>query len=119
MSWPTGASPVAEGWRPFRCDARPDGEELRIVVEGELELDSADFLRSVLAQHIDKGFRSVVLDLGGVTFMDSTGLRTVIEVSRTVTGRDLRFAMVPGPPPVQRIFVITGTADMFPPPAPR
>ena len=108
---------VDDGWRPFRCDALPAGEELRIVVEGELELDSADIFRSVLTHHIDKGFRSVVLDLGGVTFIDSSGLRAVIEASRAATGRGLRFAAVPGPPSVQRIFAITGTADMFPPPA--
>ena len=119
MSGPTGATPVDDPWRPFRCEVRPQGEELWIVVEGEFELDSAETVRTTLGEHIDGGYLSVVLDIGGVTFMDSSGLRAAIEASKATTGRGLRFAMVPGPPAVQRIFAITGTAEMFPPPAPR
>jgi len=119
MSGPTGASPIEDPWRPFRCEVRPDGAELRIVVEGEFELDSAETVRTMVGEHIDRGYRSVVLDLGSVPCMDSSGLRAAIEASKAATGRGLRFAMVPGPPAVQRIFAITGTADMFPPPAPR
>lgn len=88
-------------------------------MEGEFELDSAETVRTTLGEHIDNDYRSVVLDLGGVTFMDSSGLRAAIEASKAATGRGRSFAMVPGPPPVQRIFAITGTADMFPAPAPR
>ena len=94
------------------------GEELWIVVEGEFELDSAEMVRTTLGEHIDE-YRSVVLDLGGVTFMDSSGLRAAIEASKAATDRGLRFAVVPGPPAVQRTFAITGTAAMFPPPVPR
>ena len=119
MSGPTGAFQVDDPWRPFRCEARPDGAELWIVVEGEFELDSAESVRTMIGEHIGDGYRSVVLDLGGVTFMDSSGLRTAIEASKAATGRGLRFAMVPGPPAVQRIFAITGTEELFPPPAPR
>jgi anti-anti-sigma factor len=114
-----GATPVDDPWRPFRCEVRPQGEELWIVVEGEFELDSAETVSTTLGEHIDHDYRSVVLDLGGVTFMDSSGLRVAIEASKAATGRGLGFAMVPGPPAVQRIFAITGTSDMFPPPAPR
>ena len=119
MSGPTGASPVDDPWRPFRCETRIQGTELRVVVEGEFELDSAETVRTTIGEHIGRGYESVVLDLGGVTFMDSSGLRAAIEASKAATGRGLRFAMVPGPPAVQRIFAITGTSDMFPPPAPR
>ena len=119
MTGPMGATPLDDSWRPFRCEVRPQGEELWIVVEGEFELDSAEMVRTLLGEHIDDEYRSVVLDLGGVTFMDSSGLRAAIEASRAASGRGLRFAVVPGPPSVQRIFAITGTAAMFPPPAPR
>ena len=119
MSGPLGAIPVDDPWRPFRCEVRPQGDELWIVVEGEFELDSAETVRTTIGEHIGRGYESVVLDLGGVTFMDSSGLRAAIEASKAATGRGLGFALVPGPPAVQRIFAITGTAAMFPPPAPR
>ena len=119
MSGSMGPTPVEDPWRPFRCEVRPQGEELWIVVEGEFELDSAETVRTTVGEHIGAGYRAMVLDLGGVTFMDSSGLRAAIEASKAAAGRGLRFAMVPGPPAVQRIFAITGTEDMFPPPAPR
>jgi len=49
-----------------------------------------------------------VLDLRGLTFMDSTGLRLVIRWHTAARDQGFQFAIVPGPDVVQRVFRLTG-----------
>ncbi len=68
--------------RPPRIEIRDsrEGEKLTVSVEGELDLGTIP----ALAQHIDARTDgedgALTLDLGGVTFMDSSGLRMLIEL---------------------------------------
>ena len=49
-----------------------------------------------------------MLDLRGLTFMDSTGLRLVIRWHAAARDDGFHFAVVPGPDVVQRVFRLTG-----------
>ena len=49
-----------------------------------------------------------MLDLRGLTFMDSTGLRLVIRWDTAARDGGFRFAVVPGDEVVQRVFRLTG-----------
>jgi anti-sigma B factor antagonist len=100
-------------WRPLRCSVYPHRDELWVVPGGELDIESADVLRRVLGEYIEAGFPRLVLDLRDLTFIDSTGLRTIIEAGRSAGARGIDFAVSPGPPGVQRIFEVTGTAELF------
>ena len=106
-------------WRPFRCPVRPHRDELWVAPEGELGLESAHVLRGVVEEYLGAGFTRAVLDLRGLTFIDSTGLRTVIDAGRAARARGIDFALCPGPPQIQRIFEITATAELFPLAQPR
>ncbi len=69
--------------RPIRVEIREvaEGEHSTLAVDGELDLSSVP----VLAQHIDGQIgdehKALTLDLSGVTFMDSSGLRLLIELN--------------------------------------
>ena len=69
--------------RPIRVEVREqtDGETQVVAVDGELDLGSI----SLLAQHIDDQIggerKALTVDLSGVTFMDSSGLRLLIELN--------------------------------------
>jgi anti-anti-sigma factor len=62
-----------------------------------------------LSEVLGRGFERVVLDLREVSFIDSTGLRAVLEIDSAGRAAGVEFAMVPGPAGVQRIFDLTGT----------
>jgi anti-sigma B factor antagonist len=51
---------------------------VRIVVEGEVDMETAPQLAHGLREQMNRD-RAVVLDLAGVTFMDSSGLATLVE----------------------------------------
>jgi anti-anti-sigma factor len=48
-----------------------------------------------------------VLDLSAVGFMDSSGLRVIAVAAQRAESLGRRFALVPGPEQVMRVFAIT------------
>ena len=56
-------------------------------------------------------FREVYLDLRGLEFMDSSGLRLVALAERRMGASDRRLVLVRGPEAVQRVFAITRMED--------
>jgi anti-sigma B factor antagonist len=96
---------------PFRTELVPHRQTIMVSAWGEIDLDTAGRLDQQLREVLDSGFKRVVLDLRNVSFLDSTGLRTVIRVHSASRDAGVEFALVSGPAPVQRLFSLTGTDD--------
>lgn len=84
-----------------------DGER-HLKLAGELDIETAKTLRSALS-NAQAEHASVVVDTTAVTFMDSTGLATLIAARQRMGDR---FTLVPGPP-TQRLLQISGTLALF------
>jgi anti-sigma B factor antagonist len=83
-----------------------------IALSGELDLSGAPALDEEigrLAAHDD--VQRVVLDLRGLEFMDSSGLRVVALAARRLEGAGRALALVRGSETVQRVFEITRMAE--------
>jgi anti-anti-sigma factor len=97
----------------FAARAMPLADGVRVEVEGELDLATAPQLEELLRRELD-AVGLVVLDLSGVSFMDSSGLHAIITMIRAANedGTRLRIAgsMLPQ---VQRLVEITGLQDVF------
>jgi anti-sigma B factor antagonist len=85
------------------------------VIAGELDLASAPRMKRALAEAINGGARQIVLDLAGVTFIDSTALGVLVGIQRNL--RDgARLAVARAVPDVLNVFELTGldaTFDIF------
>jgi anti-anti-sigma factor len=64
----------------------------RVVVRGELDLATASRLETALAE---VGNGAVTVDIRGLTFMDSTGVRTLLQATEDAgrDGLELRFLL--------------------------
>ena len=94
-----------------------DGGAHIICVRGEIHVSTAPEFASRLSAAIDSGKTAVVLDMGGVEFIDSTGLSVLLNGLRLVGQKRGRLALVCANPTVLRLFQITkldGTFDIFP-----
>lgn len=69
---------------PLRVEAVPAGDELRFAVHGDLDIEGAEILRAAVPERAE---RPLVLDLTGVTFIDSTGLAAVMRLVTDAGGR--------------------------------
>jgi anti-sigma B factor antagonist len=95
-------------------DHRTEGARHTLVLAGELTLaTSAEFAQ--MFREIDVlGFTELALDLGGLTFMDSTGLREILMCSHSCQrpGRELQITGVQTP--VMRLFQLAGVSERLP-----
>jgi anti-anti-sigma factor len=75
---------------------------------------TAPLLEKQLEELRQAGCRHLILDLGGLSFMDSTGLRLALKWEAASRQDGFEIGFLPGPPAVQRVFEITGMTDRVP-----
>jgi anti-sigma B factor antagonist len=92
--------------RTLTVEIRWDGDEASVSLVGELDLSTAAQVESALAEAEEKAPARLELDLRGLTFMDSTGLRVVLAADGRARKEGRRLEVVPGPPQVHRVFRI-------------
>lgn len=81
-----------------------------VVVEGELDIATAPRLEAELMAAVRPG-TSVVVDLAGVTFLDSSGLRAILAGDAAARSHEVRYCVISARPAVQRVFDLTRLAD--------
>ena len=107
----TDLDSVLQPPEPFRCETGRDGDAAWVRPVGELDLDTAHAVEQQLAEMRAGGCERLVLDLRGLRFMDSTGLRLVIRWDTVGKEDGFEFAIVPGIEVVDRVFRLTGMND--------
>jgi stage II sporulation protein AA (anti-sigma F factor antagonist) len=82
-----------------------------VTVRGDVDLETAPQLAETLAQFASGTIR---VDIAAVTYLDSSGLNTLIAAHRYIT-RAGRRMIICGPlnPIVKQVFEITGLDDVF------
>lgn len=103
--------PVAFG---FRVDVEPDRDVVRVCPSGEVDIDTVDVIRERVEELLSAGCEYVVVDLRGVTFLDSTGLRLMIDLDARSRADGWTLAIIEGPALVQRAFELTGLGSRLP-----
>lgn len=85
----------------------PDGW-LVIITEGEIDLATAPRVDAAFDDAIENGAERIAIDLRTVSFMDSTGLRSVITAHRRLEMASGRFAVVADDGPARRLLEVAG-----------
>jgi anti-anti-sigma factor len=85
--------------------AHLDGTDI-VAPAGDIDIATAPEVRQAMLANA--GGRRIVLDLRGVTFMDTSGLQLLVEGRRRALAEGGAFAIVDGPPPVQRVIEVAG-----------
>ena len=83
-----------------------------VAPTGELDLSGAAILEAELERlAVEPELGAVVLDLRGLEFMDSSGLRLVVLADMRAREAGRRFALIRGGETVHRVFEITRMSD--------
>lgn len=95
----------------FECSWTDAGIDVaRVHVAGELDIATTPQLERTLRESQCRT-RLVVLDLRGLAFIDSSGVRAIVNAS--IRARDVghQLVVLRAPPNVDRLFALTGCAD--------
>lgn len=106
-------SAEAPRYRPFSISVERSGRKVALVVAGDLDLASADRLEREVGQQRAAGSTRLLIDLGDVDFIDSTGLRVLLALRNDAKRNSHELTLVPPAPTARRIFTITGTRALF------
>jgi anti-anti-sigma factor len=80
---------------------------------GDLDWATHEAIEREVRDLYAQGVARVVVDLRGVEFMDSRGLRTLLGLRNDAKRAGRLLTLVPGPSGVQRIFALTATRGLF------
>jgi anti-sigma B factor antagonist len=84
-----------------------------VAAGGELDLYTSERLQEKLADALEQGGRRILVDLTGVSFMDSTALGVLVNAAKALRSSSGRLVLVADDPRVTRVFEITGLGGVF------
>ena len=80
-----------------------------LLVRGELDVSSAEQIRPVIEKVLQRHDQHVVVDVSGLTFMDSTGIAVLLTLAHGVDHLQLRDPS----PMVRQIVEMTGLSEIL------
>jgi len=92
----------------FSTETAVDGDVATVRLRGELDLASAPQAEETLRalEQAERPPERIVLDLRGVRFLDTTGLRVILAADSRARRDGRHVQVIPGPEPVHRVFRI-------------
>jgi|RhiMetdeSRZDD1v2_1073273.scaffolds.fasta_scaffold759407_2 anti-sigma B factor antagonist len=86
----------------------PDGD-LQLALDGELDIATVDLLRTAVARSLaDTTSLRLVLDLGAVSFCDSTGVRALVSSHDQARDAGVQMRITNAQDIVERVLRVTG-----------
>jgi anti-sigma B factor antagonist len=106
------ARPVAPGEQmrqnPWEITTTVEGHSLVVRPDGEIDIYTAPDLARALRDCSD-GHELLICDLSAVSFIDSSGIQTLIEAAQ----REPRLVIRDPSAPVEKLLVLTGIETLF------
>jgi len=92
-------------------DARAD--ETLVTVDGDVDLYSSPDLRKALLAAVPKAASGVGVHLGAVTYMDSSGVATLVEGLRSAKENDKTYVLVEPSRSVMKVLELARLDSVF------
>src|SRR4051794_20008154 len=101
--------------QPFDLKVEADEGLHRIILSGELDLHTSLDLSHAVKEVCSNRAQEVEIDLRGVRFIDSTGIRTLLVVASETASRGVTLRLIPSNSPhVTNVFEVTQMLDTLP-----
>jgi anti-sigma B factor antagonist len=96
-----------------RIETTDTAGETTIVVEGDVDLYSSPELRTAVLKAVPKATTGVGIHLGGVSYMDSSGVATLVEGLRSAKEHGKKFALVAPSASVMKVLELARLDSIF------
>ena len=90
------------------------GQTLIVSAKGRIDGANATEVQGVLSSAIEPGVKLMLLDLGGLTYISSAGLRVIMLTARTLDRSGAKFAVGSPAGPIREVFQISGFDQIIP-----
>ena len=93
-------------------DPGDNSEAATVALIGEIDAAAADAVSSVLLEAAATG-RPQIIDLAGVTFIDSSGLNALLRARNVAVGERIDFRLHNAPASMRRMMNLTGLSALL------
>jgi stage II sporulation protein AA (anti-sigma F factor antagonist) len=84
-----------------------------VALQGRVDSVSSAELESALVGHLEADARQLVVDLGGVEYISSAGLRVLLMLAKKLQGTGGRLVLCAMPESVRLVFELAGFLPIF------
>jgi len=99
--------------KPFDIQVSEQNAVAHVRLSGEIDLAAVESIETTLLP-LEERYRTLIVDLSGVTFLDSTGLRAIVSADARARKSGLELKIVRGPERVQKILYLAGLDKILP-----
>ena len=86
---------------------RHDGT-LVAIADGRIDGINASAFEQALRNAIGDGDKAVIVDLSGLSYISSAGLRAILLIAKMLSGRSAKFGLCSLSGPIREVFEISG-----------
>jgi len=83
-----------------------------IAFSGEIDLESSPVAREILLKSFDRS-GNVIVDLSGVTYIDSSGVASLVEALQAAKKNGSQFALAAASEPTRRVLELARLDKVF------
>jgi anti-sigma B factor antagonist len=98
----------------FGLDIVPDRRQVTVHIAGELDIATGPRLQDAVEDLRASGWSAIALDLGDLTFVDSTGLALLLELCGGAGGDGGEVAIAVSCPTLERLLTISKLEHALP-----
>jgi anti-anti-sigma factor len=98
----------------MKINTRESGDVRIIELQGKITIGAGDTqLRDAILQSVEEGKRNILLDMAGVTTLDSSGIGELVGSYTTVTNRSGKLKLLHLPSKISDLLQVTQLITIF------
>ena len=98
----------------FEIDTTSDAETGRLALSGELDLATVPRVEQAVGATLAQGVRTLIVDLSGLGFIDSSGLRLFVILHQRAVAEGWRLSLIRPQERAMEVFVVSGLEQNLP-----
>jgi len=95
----------------FSCVSQDDYRIIRVM--GRMDPETAPEFEKIISSELSKGFKKLIIDLGGLTYISSLGLRSVLSSAMMVRANEAGISFCSAKGMVARVLSVAGFESLF------
>ncbi len=107
-------APLGNDKTSLRIERTQVSGQVVLVVSGRMDAENAGQFEEKCNECIAEGHTNLLVDLGGLTYISSMGLRSFLSVAKLLQGKGGALGLCCMKGLVKQVFEITGLLQIFP-----
>jgi anti-sigma B factor antagonist len=98
----------------FEINTAWEGETVRLVLSGELDLATVGRVDAVVDATLEQGAQALIVDLSGLGFIDSSGLRLFVVLHQRADAEGWKLSLIRPREEAMTVFKVSGLEENLP-----